>query len=223
MRMKDLYVDGMKACGPTTGIARQWRRPFRHSPSVVATTSMQCGFAPHRPRSHISCIPANYGHLSPDESSAPPRLRDAELTRGDHVGQPYTHARSGLLARASVTHNSVLRGPLLRHHGPSRNHPPVRTSHARSARGDRARRLFQARPTANASLHLGRHVIEKRFKLGRRKPLRLRRLVAVIKFDAFSDQHFHGVAIVRRVVPLELEADRTVTAEDKVDVRDRRI
>ena len=99
----------------------------------------------------------------------------------------------------------------------------MRTSHARSARGDHARHLVQARRAANASLHLGRHVIEKRFKLGRPKPLRLRRFVAVIKFDAFADQHLHGVAIVCRVVPLELEADRAVTAEDAVGVRDCRI
>ena len=73
---------------------------------------------------------------------------------------------------------------------------------------------FSPSRTANASLHLGWHVIEKRFKLRRPKPLRLRSLVAVVKLDAFADQHLHGVAVVRRVVPLELEADRAVTAED---------
>jgi hypothetical protein len=44
-------VKGMKPDAPTIGIARRWRRPVRHSSSVAATTSIQCGFAPHRPRS----------------------------------------------------------------------------------------------------------------------------------------------------------------------------
>lgn len=59
--------------------------------------------------------------------------------------------------------------------------------------------------------------------LGRPETLRLRRHVVAVEFDAVADLHLYPVAVVRWVVPLKLEADRAVTAEDAVCVRNRGI
>lgn len=99
-----------------------------------------------RPRAHWEihtplAFRAKCGHLSPDENSAPPDCASPNSPAAT-VGQPHTHALSGLPARASVTRNSVLGANSRGIMASLETHPPVRTSHARSARGDHARHLF---------------------------------------------------------------------------------